>query len=556
MSLQSQVFTSAAQEFRNLTANLDNNNNNSIASPDPQIFTSPYSTNNNSNFEQQSAPYSRLSNPYDHQQSHFESQHQSSSPFELHSNQYDSIQYKTQQIPLQYKPQLQHPNHYKTQQSNQFDSQKQPNHYESQPQSNHYEPQQQSNHYETNQQQTNHYTPFDATQNQTQFEPHQSNQFEPHQSNQFEAPLQYQSTPQPQPSPFEQQFETTQMFHDPTSFHPTRSLSPYQSDLDAETFPLPYTTTSIKSLNTSPKSSPPHLPTTTPTVSTNNNNSSAKAKVRKPRGRRVQTTDTLDSEALNNGKKLFICSEADCGRVFKRAEHLNRHTRMHSGERPYPCHECDKSFSRSDNLSAHISRTHKGSVEKIKNAQSPTPNITPRQSVTPQFTRPNSSVSMLSYNIPPSPALTASPSPRPMSSMSVMSTTTFHDQSNYNEHYQQNYPDYPELSYTPSLSSHTPALPSYHSLRDNISSPFQPHQQIQQHHSHLAESRMNNLNFTESGNSVYNNTPAPSSANESDYQTIYSPAPRQAQGVCNGNEDFGFLNNQSFEKFSPITSYY
>jgi transcription factor STE12 len=46
-----------------------------------------------------------------------------------------------------------------------------------------------------------------------------------------------------------------------------------------------------------------------------------------------------------------------CGRLFKRLEHLKRHVRTHTQERPYICTLCNKAFSRSDNLAQHR-RTH------------------------------------------------------------------------------------------------------------------------------------------------------------------------------------------------------
>lgn len=36
----------------------------------------------------------------------------------------------------------------------------------------------------------------------------------------------------------------------------------------------------------------------------------------------------------------------DCGAVFSRAEHLTRHKRSHTNERPFSCSDCGKSFSR------------------------------------------------------------------------------------------------------------------------------------------------------------------------------------------------------------------
>lgn len=55
--------------------------------------------------------------------------------------------------------------------------------------------------------------------------------------------------------------------------------------------------------------------------------------------------------------KAFVCPLFSCGRMFRRAEHLRRHLRTHTLERPFACARCGKRFSRSDNLGQHV-RTH------------------------------------------------------------------------------------------------------------------------------------------------------------------------------------------------------
>lgn len=55
-------------------------------------------------------------------------------------------------------------------------------------------------------------------------------------------------------------------------------------------------------------------------------------------------------------EKLFSCSV--CDKSFTRRAHLSRHSRLHSGERPYGCLICNIFFTRSEPRNQHMIKVH------------------------------------------------------------------------------------------------------------------------------------------------------------------------------------------------------
>ncbi|KAK9383765.1 uncharacterized protein V2V93DRAFT_362677 [Kockiozyma suomiensis] len=60
--------------------------------------------------------------------------------------------------------------------------------------------------------------------------------------------------------------------------------------------------------------------------------------------------------------KRFECVE--CGRRFRRREHLKRHiSTLHQRDKPYACEYCNRRFSRGDNLLQHSRMRHRYGID-------------------------------------------------------------------------------------------------------------------------------------------------------------------------------------------------
>lgn len=96
-------------------------------------------------------------------------------------------------------------------------------------------------------------------------------------------------------------------------------------------------------------------------------------------GKKVPLEFTAHGTTPSGKPRLFVCEA--CTRAFARLEHLRRHERSHTKEKPFTCGVCQRKFSRRDLLLRHAQKLHAGCADAITRLRRKSVRKTPEESL-------------------------------------------------------------------------------------------------------------------------------------------------------------------------------
>ncbi|KAJ3073019.1 homeodomain transcription factor ste12 [Podochytrium sp. JEL0797] len=192
-------------------------------------------------------------------------------------------------------------------------------------------------------------------------------------NNNFQLPVSFQQQPF-LPSPLLQNTRLSPLSMTHHFIPPAQFLPPQQQQLSSPNSPekrarleVPRPSSlSSNSTNTSPTHKTLKLPTSSPSslleTSPTFKQRPLPATTTRPSASSTSPTNPhhpMHPDQFRNATDLrhFTCHK--CTQTFKRFEHLKRHYRLHTGEKPFACtvHGCSKRFARADGFGAHL-KTH------------------------------------------------------------------------------------------------------------------------------------------------------------------------------------------------------
>ncbi|XP_039282666.1 zinc finger protein 525 [Nilaparvata lugens] len=71
-----------------------------------------------------------------------------------------------------------------------------------------------------------------------------------------------------------------------------------------------------------------------------------------------RSRSTLQEHIKHLHLKIYSCRCNQCGQLFKHRNALISHRMVHTGEKPYSCHMCDRKFMQNGSLSKHLKSKH------------------------------------------------------------------------------------------------------------------------------------------------------------------------------------------------------